>query len=252
MSETASDLLALALDAHGGVDLWDSVSELRVGLHVRGNILAFRGRSPRARRLDVTIDPVRVRARLVPFPDAGLVGVLDGRTVRIEDEEGRVLRQRTAGDRRARRARLWDDLDELYFLAYSFWNYGTTPFLFRRPGFGLRELSPVPGPDGPLRRLRVRFPDSVPTHCPEQTFYFGTRGLLRRLDYTAEAFGAWARGAHPCRDYRSFSGLVVPTERRVVPRPIGRWTLPWPPAMEGRVDSVEVIRSSPAEDTRPR
>lgn len=242
MRETAPNLLARALDAHGGADLWDSVAELRLRVRVRGNILAFRGRSPRTRSLNVTIDARRVRARLTPFPREGLVGVLDGHSVRLEDEGGGVLHERTAEERANRRTLLWDDLDELYFLAYSFWNYGTTPFLFDWPGFCLHELPPTSGPGGPLRRLRVRFPASVPTHCPEQTFYFGPDGLLRRLDYTADAFGPLARGAHFCRGHRSFSGLVVPTERRVVPRPVGGLTLPWPSAMEGRVEEVEVIR----------
>ena len=246
MRETAPDLVALALDAHGGVDFWNAVAEVRFQLRVRGNILAFRGRSPRTRHLSVALNAHRVHARLAPFPHGGLVGVLDEHRVRIEAEDGRLFRERTAEERAARQSLLWDDLDELYFLAYSFWNYATTPFLLSWPGFHLCELPPVSGPGGPLHRLRVRFPTSVPTHCPEQTFYFGPGGLLRRLDYTADAFGPLARGAHLCRGHRTFSGLVVPTRRRVVPRLIGRRTLPWPSAMEGYVDGVEVVRMPPA------
>ena len=242
MPETAPDLLALALDAHGGADRWAAVAELRVRLRVGGRVLALRGRSPRPRALDVHLDARRVRARLAPFPHDGLAGVLDGHTARVEDGDGRVLRERTAAERAARRSPLWDDLDELYFLGYALWNYGTTPFLLAGSGFQTRELPPVAGPGGPLRRLRVRFPPSVPTHCREQTFYFGPEGLLRRLDYTADVFGPTARAAHFCREPRTFSGLVVPTHRRVVPRPVGRWALPAPALMEGWVDSVEVVR----------
>ena len=47
------------------------------------------------------------------------------------------------------------------------------------------------------------------------------RGLIVRHDYTAEAFGRWARGAHRSYDFKSFEGLPVPTRRRVRPRPFG-------------------------------
>ena len=242
MPKTAPDLLALALDAHGGADRWAAVAGLRLRLRVGGRVLALRGRSPRPRTLDVHLDARRVRARLAPFPRGGLVGVLDEHTARVEDAEGQVLRERTAAERAARRSPLWDDLDELYFLGYALWNYGTTPFLLAGPGFRLRELPPVAGPAGPLRRLRARFPPSVPTHCRDQTFYFGPDGLLRRLDYTADVFGPLARAAHFCREPRVFSGLVVPTHRRVVPRTVGPWALPGPAVMEGWVDGVEVVR----------
>jgi hypothetical protein len=39
-----------------------------------------------------------------------------------------------------------------------------------------------------------------------------------RLDYTAEVFGQWAKAAHYCWDHKNFSGLIVPTRRRVFPR----------------------------------
>lgn len=75
---------------------------------------------------------------------------------------------------------------------------------------------------------------------------FGEDGLLRRLDYTADVFGALARGAHLCEAHKTFDGVVIPTYRRVIPRPVGRWTLPGPYAMEGWIDEVKVVRRSEA------
>ncbi|MFQ5898028.1 MAG: hypothetical protein ACE5JN_07255 [Candidatus Methylomirabilia bacterium] len=46
----------------------------------------------------------------------------------------------------------------------------------------------------------------------------GAAGLLRRLDYTAEVFGHWAKAAHYCWEHKEFSGLVIPTRRKVFPR----------------------------------
>ncbi|MEO0556608.1 MAG: hypothetical protein AAF170_00350 [Bacteroidota bacterium] len=242
MPETAPDLLALAIEAHGGADRWASVSELRFQIRVRGNIVASRGRSRHLRVFEATFRTDQVHARLAPYPHPGCAGVFDGTTAWIEDEHGQVLHERTEAERIRRRSLRWDDLDELYFFAYAFWNYTTTPFLLAWPGVECRELAAVASPTGPLRRLHARFPPGIPTHCEEQTFYFGTDGLLCRLDYTADVFGPLARGAHLCEAHAVFDGLVIPTYRRVLPRPVGRWTLPGPLAMEGWVDAVDVVR----------
>lgn len=64
----------------------------------------------------------------------------------------------------------------------------------------------------------MTFPFTVPTHCREQVFYFDARTLLRRVDYTAEVVGSWARAAHYCFDHKTFAGLLAPTWRNVVSR----------------------------------
>jgi hypothetical protein len=68
------------------------------------------------------------------------------------------------------------------------------------------------------RRLLVRYPPHVPTHCAEQTFYFGARGLRRRLDYAPDVLGSPSPVSHYCFDHSGFGGIVVPTLRRVVGR----------------------------------
>lgn len=61
----------------------------------------------------------------------------------------------------------------------------------------------------------VRFPPNVPTHCPEQTFYFSDKGPLQRNYVTDVAGGV---GGHYCFDHRNFGGIIFPTLRRVVNR----------------------------------
>jgi hypothetical protein len=41
---------------------------------------------------------------------------------------------------------------------------------------------------------------------------------LRRLDYTAEVFGNFARACHYCWDHKMFDGIMIPTRRQVFPR----------------------------------
>jgi len=44
------------------------------------------------------------------------------------------------------------------FTSYALWNYLSTPFLFTRPGFELRELEPHEEGGDVWRRLLVKFP----------------------------------------------------------------------------------------------
>jgi tetratricopeptide (TPR) repeat protein len=79
----------------------------------------------------------------------------------------------------------WDDLDLLYFGGYALWGYTSAPFIFTRPGFELEEVEPWTEDGERWPGLRVRFPEDVPAHSREQTYYFDDRWLIRRNDYTA-------------------------------------------------------------------
>ena len=136
---------------------------------------------------------------------------------------------------------MWNDLDLLYFLGYALWNYAATPFVFLWNGFECRENTPLRERNGPtLRALHVMYPPGFPTHCREQKFYFDDAGLLRRIDYSADVFGEWARAVHECDSHRMFDGLVFPTHRVVFARtPSGR-PLRRVRLMEGWIDHVAV------------
>jgi hypothetical protein len=111
----------------------------------------------------------------------------------------------------------WSKLQELYFTGYALWNYLSTPFLLAEAGFESREIGLHEENGEVWRRLRVRYPAHIPTHCAEQTFYFADDGLLRRVDYAPDI----VRGqgvSHYCYDHVKFAGISVPTLRRVVPR----------------------------------
>ena len=152
---------------------------------------------------------------------AGQRGVLEHGDVRIEDDAGRVLAER------AEPALVLQGPPQPVVGR-------PRPALFRRlRPVGLPERAvrlslarrtrsrrPSPGSENgeTWRGLRVRFPDDVPAHSREQLYYFGDDGLLRRNDYTAEVFGGWAKAAHYCWEHRDFSGLVVPTHRKAMPR----------------------------------
>ena len=220
------DLLSLAIEAHGGAARWDELSALDLRYRAGGLAFAMKLRGLRASPFHAHVSTSEPRATLQSFPRAGRRGILDGQAVRIEDEGGEEIaaRQRPAEAYRSpRRLIRWDDLDLLYFSAYAIWGYATAPFHLRRYADELAELAPWHEDGESWRRLWVRYREGVPAHCREQVFHYDEHGLLRRHDYTAEAFGGWAKAAHYSYDHRTFDGIVLPTRRRVHPRrPDGR------------------------------
>jgi hypothetical protein len=200
-----SAVLERAIAAHGGRERWERLQAIEVRADVGGPAFALKGRGLRRRRLHARVSAHEPHVTFWDFGAPGRTGTFDRGAVAIGDT------RRAADEARASaRSRPWDDLDELYFDGYALWQYATAPFAFAGAGFEVRE---APG-EGVLR---VRFPPDVPSHSREQVFHFDAQGLLRRLDYTAEVMGPWARAAHICERHRPFAGVVVPTRRRVHP-----------------------------------
>jgi hypothetical protein len=110
----------------------------------------------------------------------------------------------------------WDELHLTYFVGYAMWNYLATPFCFTMPGFVTRELDSHTENGQIWRVLEVTFPDSIPTHCKAQKFYYDDNFMLRRMDYTADVVKGVA--SHYCWDHKEFGGIVFPTLRRVIRR----------------------------------
>jgi hypothetical protein len=223
----AAGLLERAIEAHGGLEAFESRPEIRAHIRSGGAALLSKGKRRALADYEIRVDGREPRAVFERYPRDGSRGIFERDRVRIESDGGEVVEERRdprASIRSFRRNLWWDHLDLLHFAGYAMWNYLTTPFLLARPGFEVHEL------DG--RRLRVLFPPDIPTHCREQTFHFDESGLLTRLDYTAEVFGNWARAAHLCDEHREYDGIVFPTRRRVYPRrrdgrPRPRPTLVW-------------------------
>jgi hypothetical protein len=241
----AATLLAETIAAHGGIDRWERVNELRLRIRIGGTILLSRLASPRTHAFDVDIDTHRVRATIRPFPRPGLSGTFEDGSVRIETDSKAIVAERriARGPTGAPERRLiWDDLDVLYFFGYAIWGYAVTPYLFLWQGFDAREGAAWLEPNGVRwRRLLVTYPSSSPTHSRQQTLYFDKRGWLQRLDYTAEILGRMARAVHYCSAHQVFDGLVFPTHRVVWWRRPSGQPLRLLNVMEGWVDHVTTV-----------
>ncbi len=183
------------IHAHGAERL-ASCRALDLRLDIRGFLFTARWvptlRGVRAR---VVIDEPWVT--LYDYPTPWIHSELRNGQARMVNQDGEVIEARDE-PRRAilgwRRQLYWDRLDFAYFCGYAMWNYLLTPYLFRRSGFSLEQA-----------------------YSRVQTCHFDEQGLLRRLDYTAEPVGSWARAAHLCTDYRDFDGIRLAARRRVLP-----------------------------------
>jgi hypothetical protein len=214
--------VARTIAAHGGSQLWESAAE--VGVEVSSGGLAFasklQGRAVRG--VDARVSTHGQHVTLSPYPGPGERGVLreDG-SVRIETDGGELISVRESAREACAHLRhklWWDRLDILYFATQALWTYISTPFVFERDGYEVRELEPWSEHGELFRRLAVRFPAYVHTHSREQVFYIDESGLIRRHDYTADPISKLAKAAHYCMDHQSFDGLTIATRRRVYPR----------------------------------
>jgi len=212
-----SDLLSQAIEAHGGLGRWRSLSSATLDLSIAGALWSAKMVSGALERTTATLDTRRQRLVFSPFGGADRLSVFEPWRVALETLDGRLIESRYS-PRAAFKDHLqvtpWDLLHAAYFSSYALWGYLTAPFLYASPGFVAQEIEPWVENGETWRRLRIIFPDSLATHSREQVSYFGPDGLLRRHDYSVEVLGG-ARGANYASNYRTFDGLVIPTVRRV-------------------------------------
>ncbi|GAA3045966.1 hypothetical protein GCM10010464_07770 [Pseudonocardia yunnanensis] len=214
-----SDLVDLVIEAHGGMDRWNQLHEVRSHLIVGGITWAVKQQAGLLDDTNVRIELHEQFASHYPFGMPGLHSSVTADRVAIERDSGEVVAERR--DPRAAFAghvleTPWDELHLAYFAGYAMWTYLTAPFSFASPGFRTEELEPWEEEGRSWRRLKVTFPAHIATHSAEQVFYVGPDRLIRRHDYNAEVVGG-GPAAHYSADHREFDGIVVATTRRVHP-----------------------------------
>ncbi|MDQ3931863.1 MAG: hypothetical protein M3252_03370 [Actinomycetota bacterium] len=221
---TKAALLDRALRAAGGLEAWRAARVWEARLSTGG--LAFRARG-RADLHDVRASVATWGQRVVldPFPKPGHRASWHAGMVRIERSSGGLVEEQHVTNW----GRRWDDLSMAAFVGLALWTYASLPFV-------LADDDIVVEASGD-RRLFVRFPDTIRTHSQIQTLHLDDRGLIRRHDYTALAFGRWARAAQHVFRYEWCGAIRVPLERRVVPR-VGTSAMPGPTLVWIRVSDV--------------
>lgn len=117
-----SDLLELAMNAHGGLDRWRAVATLDVRVSLTGPFYALKGVPPGMANVLVHVNPHEPAVAVSPFGGPGHVGHFRPERIWITDGAGKIVDDRT--DPRASFAghaltTTWDRLQLLYFCSAS-------------------------------------------------------------------------------------------------------------------------------------
>lgn len=205
-----TELLDLPLQAAGGLEHWQGLQRLDARVSVTGGLYQLKGYPEGVSNVTMRLDVHRPNVMISPYARPDYRGYFTPDRVWIEDRAGKIIDERknprTSFADHVRETP-WDQLHRLYFTGYAMWNYLTTPFLFTRPGFQLKEIESHQENGETWRTLHVKFPPDIPTHNNfkvggEQTLYFNEKGLLQRLDYIAVGPHY---GSHYCFDHTNFN-----------------------------------------------
>lgn len=211
-----SELLNLAVKAHGGLDRWNKVKSIQVAASITGAIWFVKGKGDVLKNVVLTADTKKERLT-VDFPGQDQRFLFEPYRVVTQKKDGTLIEARDNPEKSfegQQRETPWDDIHVTYFVGEALWTYLNTPFLYTQEGFVTEEISSIQVEGETWRRLKVTFPDNVKSHTREQISCFGPDGLLRRHDYTVDILGG-ATGLNYASDYRDVDGIIVPTKRRV-------------------------------------
>ncbi len=210
-----NDLLTLAIKAQGGLDLWRKFYTGSAHLVVGGVLWEMKGQSGVIEEVDVKINLLEQKVSHIPGNSWHTVYTPD--RVAIQTDKGEIIEE-LYNPRGSFQGHVletkWSRLQLAYFVGYAMWNYFNSPFQFVQPGFETKEIEPWEENKQIWRRLLVKWPKHIHTHSNEQVFYLDTEGLIRRLDYSVEVSGN-VPAAHYLFNYRSISGIKIPTKRIV-------------------------------------
>jgi hypothetical protein len=248
-----TDLLETVIEAHGGLERWNSLNSVSARLLQGGALWALKGQAGVLDDVVVTASLHEERASHHPFGAADRHSSFTPERVAIERDDGTVIEE--LDQPRASFAdhafeTPWSSLQLAYFVGTAMWTYLTQPFTFSLPGFETSELEPWNEAGQRWRRLRVVWPSYLATHSTEQTLYVDNEGLLARHDYEVEISGGTS-AAHYLTDYDEVAGIRLPTKHRIFPRSPDGESLPEPLVVSIDLSEIEftttdVLAASPS------
>lgn len=212
-----SDLLELAVRAHGGLERWRQLHTLSAHVSLAGGVWPLKGWPDVFANVRVSLDPHRQHVEYSPFLQAGRHSVYEPSRTAFVTDDGEIIEQRQSPRKSFEGHALttpWDAQNLIYFTGYAMWTYLTTPFLLMHPGFVPEEIEPWDEAGETWRRLKVSFPFNIESHSTQQTFYFDTSGILKRHDYSVDVMGGTS-SANYATEPKVFGGILFPTKRRV-------------------------------------
>jgi hypothetical protein len=215
-----NELLALAVEAHGGLSRWDGFSSFRLEASFNGAIWVRKSRPGLLEDVVLEVDTYEQRMAITPFPAIGQSAIWTPDRQAIETADGRPISERR--DPAVSFVGLlpespWDHFQVAYFAGLTSWSSLVAPFVLARPGFVIEEIEPGAGEEQLWRRLLVTYPETIAAHSRRQTYSFDDAGLIRRVDYEVDILGGGSAALY-LSDHRDFDGIAVATRHRVYAR----------------------------------
>ncbi|HEX7166955.1 MAG TPA: hypothetical protein VF230_08235 [Acidimicrobiales bacterium] len=228
MNRTAAvELAAEVAEAHASTTL-AAADHLDVSFSSGGLAFTAKGQPHALARIDARLNPLRQELSLAGDSP---------RPWRVDVGDSEELKLRLAKLRSSSRRLRWQPEDLGVFAAAAIWTYMTLPLLLDRA----ERVHRLPDAGG-ARRLRIKLPADLAGHGSVQTLHIGPNSLISRHDYTATAFGAWARASQQITSYETFDGVPIGTSRVVRPR-LGR-PLPAPTLVWITIHTIRVAKPS--------
>ena len=212
-----SELLDMAIKAHGGLERWNKVNSIRVNASITGAIWFVKGQPDVLKEVVITAEAKRERVTM-ELPGKNKRMIFEPDRVDIQTAQGGLIGSWDDPEKSFEGQTLhtpWNDVHVAYFTGEAMWTYLNIPFLYTRPGFETEEIPSIQSEGETWRRLRATFPENIRSHTRTQISCFGPDGLPRRHDYTVDILGG-SQGLNYASDYRSVDGIVFPATRRVV------------------------------------
>jgi hypothetical protein len=215
-----NELLIRVLDAHGGLERWNSYEKVVATIVTGGGLFALKGVLQDASPRRMTVWLHEERSSVTPYGAADQRTMFTPDRTAIEKFDGTVVAERHAPRDSFAGHQMhtpWDPLHRAYFNGEALWTYLTTPFAFALDGCRVEETAPWQQGNETWRVLRVYFPGSIETHCQIQDFYFDKRFELRRHDYSVNIAGGFP-AAQIMLEYTEANGVRLPSKRRAYAR----------------------------------
>jgi hypothetical protein len=171
-------LLAIRLDAHGGLERWNRLKGLTARISISGPTWVIKGQPHLFNNVRIEM-PLREQCMVTHLVGLGRRLTFDPDRVAVETETGYPLFQRPnprASFEKHVFETPWDELHATHFCSYALWTYLTIPFLYTYPGFLVEEISPWNEGREEWRRLKATFPETVASHTREQVSSFASDG----------------------------------------------------------------------------
>lgn len=208
------------LDAHGGMDRWNSFHKVEATIVSGGGLFQLKGipQDSTPRRMTVWLH--EERSSVHPFGSPDQRTMFTPERIAIEKLDGTLVAERFGARDSFAGHQMntgWDPLHRAYFNGYALWTYLTTPFVLAMDGVRVEETEPWRESNETWQVLRAYFPGAIDSHCQIQDFFFGEDLMLRRHDYQVNVAGGF-QAAQLTSDYVTADGVSLPTKRRAYTR----------------------------------